>query len=325
MIHARIRPKSGEILHDPSPEQLHKLLEDTANLSWIDLESPTPDELGLIAGILGWDHLTVEDLTNQGQRAKLEQFPTYHYLVMHALEYGAPPEGGQPRLTTPEIDFVIGPSYVVSVHYVHLAHLTENREVVERLEQLMSKGPDYILYVLTDRLVDSYFPVLDEMQDAVDDLEDSIIENVRGELLPRIFDMKHDAMVLRKVTSPLLDVFSRLTAPGMGIVSEEHAFYFRDVHDHIIRVFESTDSYRELMSGALDAYLSTTNNRMNDVMKRLTVVAALFLPITFLTGLLGMNLRESPPWDDYFFWVFLGGMFGLSVAQYLYMRRKGWT
>src|SRR5690349_16461417 len=108
MIHARIRLASEEIVLDPPPEQLHELLEAQDNVIWLDLESPTAEELGLIAGILGWEHLTVEDLTNQGQRAKLEQYATYVYLVMHALEYAPPSPGALPRLSTPEIDFVIG-------------------------------------------------------------------------------------------------------------------------------------------------------------------------------------------------------------------------
>ena len=151
------------------------------------------------------------------------------------------------------------------------------------------------------------------MHDAVDELEDRIVRDPSDKLLPVIFDMKRDAVLARKAISPQLEVFSRLTSPGYGIVSQAHSNYFRDVHDHLIRVFESVDSYRELMGGALDAYLSTVSNRMNEVMKRLTVMAALFLPITFWTGVFGMNLRETPLWQDSLFWVFLGGMLVLSV------------
>jgi magnesium transporter len=321
MIHARIRTSDGNIRVDPPPEELHRLLEDLGNVSWVDLESPTADELGLIAGILGWSHLTVEDLTRQGQRAKLEQFEHYSCLVMHILTY----EGDPPALGTVEADFVIGRNYVASVHYAPIAHMTESREVTQHTDSLLGNGADYLLYVLTDQLVDSYFPVLDQMLEAVEDLEDRILANPANTLMPRIFEMKRDAVVLRKVMSPQLEVFSRMTTPAYGIVSEAHVFYFRDVHDHLIRVFESSDSYRELMSGALDAYLSTVSNRMNDVMKRLALVATIFLPMTFLTGLIGMNLSEVPPWRDNLFWMFLGGMGTLSVGQWLYFVRRGWV
>jgi magnesium transporter len=324
MIHARIRDSHGEIRSDPAAEELHDLLESEENLAWLDLESPTADELGLLAGILGWEHLTVEDLAHQGQRAKLERFEGYDLLVMHALSYEAsatPPA----RLATPEVDFVVGKNYVASIHYTHLPQLTDGRDISEHCERLLKDGPDYILYELTDKLVDSYFPVLDAMHDAVDELEDRIVSDPSDKLLPIIFDMKRDAVVMRKAISPQLEVFGRLTSPGYGIVSEEHSNYFRDVHDHLIRVFESADSYRELMGGALDAYLSTVSNRMNEVMKRLTVMAALFLPITFFTGVFGMNLRETPLWKDSLFWVFLGGMLALSAFQYWYFRKKQWV
>src|SRR5262249_39987361 len=124
--------------------------------------------------------------------------------------------------------------------------------------------------------------------------------------------------------SPQMEAFSRLTSPGYGIVSDAHTIYFRDVHDHLIRVMEAIDTYRDLMSGALDAYLSNVSNRMNEVMKRLTILAALFLPMTFITGLLGMTLRDTPPWSDPLFFVFLAGMATLSVVQWFYFKRKGW-
>jgi len=202
--------------------------------------------------------------------------------------------------------------------------MTEARDVATHTESILSDGRDYLVYALTDRLVDSYFPILDAMHEAVDDLEDKIVTDPSKELLIRIFDMKRDAVVLRKATSPQLEVFSRLSVPGVGIATEAHAIYFRDVHDHLIRVIESADSYRDLMTGALDAYLSNVSNRMNDVMKRLTVVAALFLPISFLTGLLGMNLRTQPPWEDNLFWVFLAAMVAITGLQWAYFWKKGW-
>lgn len=274
-----------------------------------------------MGGVFGWEHLTVEDIVKQGQRAKLESFDGYVFLVMHALEYGGEPT----RLATPEIDFVIGANYVASVHPAPLPELTAHREVTQRTEALLHAGPDYLLYVLTDLLVDSYFPVMDGLDDAVDALEDQIVTSPSQAVMSRIFDMKRDAVSLRKVISPQVEIFTRLSDPRLGVVSEKTAIYFRDVHDHLIRVFEIADGYRDLLANALDAYLSTVSNRMNEVMKRLTVLAALFLPITFVTGLLGMNLPSSPIWTNWAFWLLLLAMFGVSIAQWLYMHRKGWT
>jgi magnesium transporter len=321
MIHTRVLHSDGTCRTDIPPERLHPFVEDTSNVFWIDLESPTEDELGLVGGLLGWQHLTIEDVTKQGQRAKLEPFDSYNFLVMHQLNY----DGAPARLGSTEVDFIIGANYVATVHYAPVTSIARTLDVAHKLAGTLGRGRDYLLYALTDELVDSYFPVLDAMHEAVDDLEDEIISNPAQSLMSRIFEMKRDAVALRKVISPQLEVFSRLTSPGFGIISEEHVVYFRDVHDHLIRVFEAMDSYRELMGGALDAYLSNVSNRMNEVMKRLTVMAALFLPITFATGVFGMNLRETPIWHDPFFWVLLIGMAITSIAQFVYFRRKGWA
>ena len=321
MIHTRMLTADGAWQADVPVDQLRPHVEDAQTVLWLDLDSPTIDEVGLVGTLLAWDELTVEDVAKQGQRAKLEHFDRYAYLVMHALEFGGTPA----RLTVHEVDFVIGSNYVATIHSTDVPHITKSREVMHQLQATLGKGRDFLLYVLNDELVDSYFPVLDAMHEAVDSLEDEIVAEPSRSLMSRIFDMKRDGVLLRRTVSPQIEVFGRLTSPGYGLVGEEHAFYFRDVHDHLIRVVESADSYREMMGGALDAYLSNVSNRMNEVMKHLTVLAALFLPITFVTGLFGMNLREVPLWHDPIFWVFVIGMLVASVMQWLYFRSKGWA
>src|ERR1700694_2970575 len=141
MIHTRIRTAQGEYRNDAPLEELHALVEDQSNLIWLDLESPSSEDLGLVAGLLNWEHLTVEDLTRQGQRAKLEQAEGYTLLVMHALTY----QGEPPKLTAPEVDFVIGKNYVVSVHYFPLLHVTEARELAQHTEAILGNGSDFLL------------------------------------------------------------------------------------------------------------------------------------------------------------------------------------
>lgn len=158
----------------------------------------------------------------------------------------------------------------------------------------MARGVDYLLYILLDTLVDRYFPALDALDEAIDELEDAIIADPTPEVLNTIFAMKRNIVQLRKVINPQLESFSRLTSESYGVVQADNLIYYRDVHDHLIRIFEVVDSHRDQMSSALDAYLSMTSNRMNEVMKRLTVVAAIFLPISFLTGVFGMNFGNQP-------------------------------
>jgi magnesium transporter len=192
---------------------------------------------------------------------------------------------------------------------------------------VMARGADYLLYVLLDTLVDRYFPALDAFDEAIDGLEDAIIADPTPAVLNTIFAMKRNVVQLRKVINPQLESFSRLTSESYGVVQPDNLIYYRDVHDHLIRIFEVVDSYRDQMSSALDAYLSMTSNRMNEVMKRLTVVAAIFLPITFLTGVFGMNFG-SQPWvqkdPGWLFWASVAVMIAITVVQIVFYRRRRW-
>jgi magnesium transporter len=321
MIHVRLRQSDGSILADCPLREVGAMLAEPGAVAWLDVESPSPEELHSLAAILKWSELTVEDLEKQEQRAKIESFEGYTVLVMHDLDF----EGTPPRLSTPEVDFVIGAGYVASVHYHPLAHIGAMRALDSRLGDVLARGADFLLYNLIDRLVDGYFPVMDDMHDAVEDLEQAIIEDPEKSLLTRIFEMKRDAVVLRRIISPQLEAFTLLMTPSFGVVREENVIYFRDIHDHLYRVFESTDTYRDLMSDALSAYLSNVNNRLSDVMKRLTVISSVLLPLTLFSGMMGMNLTATPPWSALEFWAITLAMAGFSLALIVYFRKQGWV
>lgn len=320
MIHIRLRHPDGSIVRDAPLEALGDLMGQPAVTAWLDIESPTVDELHLLGGVLNWSELTLEDLERQGQRAKIEMYDAYTLLVMHDIDF----DGNPKRLSTPEVDFVIGKSYVASVHYHPLEHIGEMRTLDARLSDILARGVDMLLYNLIDRIVDGYFPVLDDMHDAVEELEEAIIADPNRRLLARIFEMKHDAVTLRRIVSPQLEVFSLLMSPGFAIVRDENAMYYRDVHDHLYRVFEATDTYRDLMSDALSAYLSNVNNRLSEVMKTLTVLSSVLLPLTLFSGMMGMNLTSTPPWSSPEFWTITLGMLGFSGTMMLYFRKRGW-
>jgi magnesium transporter len=231
------------------------------------------------------------------------------------------------EIATHEVDFLIGRTFLVSSHRGRLATDDERARLEQRLARVMARGVDYLLYILLDTLVDRYFPALDAFDEAIDGLEDAIIADPTPAVLNTIFAMKRNVVQLRKVINPQLESFSRLTSESYGVVQPDNLIYYRDVHDHLIRIFEVVDSYRDQMSSALDAYLSMTSNRMNEVMKRLTVVAAIFLPITFLTGVFGMNFG-SQPWvqkdPGWLFWASVAVMIAITVVQIVFYRRRRW-
>jgi magnesium transporter len=311
----------GTILADPSKEEMEALMAHPDTRIWVDLDGPTEDDLAWLERDFGIVRLTTEDLARQGQRAKLEEFDSYDYLVAFDMQFA------NNEIATHEVDFLIGRTFLVSSHRGRLATDDERARLEQRLARVMARGVDYLLYILLDTLVDRYFPALDAFDEAIDGLEDAIIADPTPAVLNTIFAMKRNVVQLRKVINPQLESFSRLTSESYGVVQPDNLIYYRDVHDHLIRIFEVVDSYRDQMSSALDAYLSMTSNRMNEVMKRLTVVAAIFLPITFLTGVFGMNFG-SQPWvqkdPGWLFWASVAVMIAITVVQIVFYRRRRW-
>ncbi len=321
MLTVRARRPDGSFDLDLPFEEGLALLADPRALVWFDLRDAEIEEVTRVGGRLVLNPLTIEDLEHQGQRGKLEQFPGYTVLVMHGIGY----DSAIPALEEHEVDIVVGANWVLTASDGRLAALHAGGDFEARLPGMLGADAGHLLYVISDRLVDSMFPVIDAMLDDVDEIEDRIIVQTDNALLERIFAMKRNGVVLRKVVSPHLEIFSRLTSPAYGIVKDEHIVYFRDVHDHLIRIFEVVDSYRELMTGALEVHLSTVNNRLSDVMKRLTLLTAMFLPLTFITGAFGMNMVRSPVWTDPAFWVIGAIMAAISAGQWVYFRNRGWT
>lgn len=321
MLIVRARRSGHTFAFDLSLEAGLALLADPLALVWFDIDEESIEEIDSVAAALDLNHLTVEDLKHRGQRGKLEQFDGYSVLVMHGVGY----DPAIPQLEEHELDVVIGPNWVLTGRDPHLVALQPGPDLDVRLPSMLKSDAGYLLYAIADRVVDSLFPILDLMLDDVDDVEDRVILHPDTALLERIFAMKRNGVALRKIVSPHLEIFTRFMSPAYGIVSGEHMIYFRDVHDHLIRIFEIVDSYRELMTGALEVHLSTVNNQLNDVMKRLTVLTAMFLPLTFITGAFGMNMVRSPVWSDPAFWIVGAGMIAIAAGQWVFFRFKKWT
>ncbi|HUC36404.1 MAG TPA: magnesium/cobalt transporter CorA [Acidimicrobiales bacterium] len=305
--------------HEPSAANLEQLLESSARF-WLDLAAPTHEDAEtLLRDTFHFHPLAVEDADHFGQRPKIDSYDDFALMVV----YGAVGDG---RLV--EVHCFYTENYLVTVHRDHCPDLAK---LAERLKRSADKKPDHVmlLYRVIDILVDGYFPVLATMDDQIDELEDEILQRPTEQQLGRLFDLKRSLIALRKVVSPQRDMFATLLTgtdvlPGMTPDAER---YFRDLYDHLIRISDLVDSYRDLMSGVLDTHLSTVSNRLNVVMKQLTIIATIFLPLSFLTGFFGQN----------FAWmvnritglgVFVGVGIGLQVlvvtALVYQFRRRGW-
>ena len=305
--------------HEVTPETLRSLIESSTRF-WLDLSGlDHRDGRALLRDTFGFHPLAVEAAERFGQRPKLEAYDNFVLLVL----YGVSTAG---RLTEVHCFYTAG--YLVTIHHEPCPGL---RALADHLRNGALPRPDHImlLYRLVDGLFDGYFPVLDRFDDRIDELEDEILRRPTDQQMGELFDMKRSLIALRKVVTPQRDMFAMLLSgtdalPGMTPDAER---YFRNLYDHLIRISDLVDSYRDLMSGVLDTHLSTVSNRLNVVMKQLTIIATVFLPLTFLTGFFGQNfgwlvnrLSNLP--------VFMGAGIGLEVAAVLILvvlfRRRGW-
>ena len=290
---------------------------------WLDLTSPTREQLARLHELFGFHPLALEDTDHFGQRPKLDNYGDYIFLVFYGAWQNSPDE--VPQLQ--EVHMFISGQYLVTIHRDSLPALDRQRH---ELAGRTLHSEQFLLYRVLDSLTDSFFPVLADMDEEIDELEASVLQKPTNEQLQRLFGLKRQLVAMRKVVTPQRDMFARsidqlAELPGLQLDERD---YFRDVYDHLIRISDLIDSYRDLLSGATDLYLSTVSNRQNDTMKQLTVIATIFLPLSFITGFFGMNfgwmiLHITHAWA---FWVLgVGTMLATVAGLMVFFRRKAWV
>ena len=291
---------------------------------WLDLTAPSRGELVELQQVFGFHPLALEDTEHFGQRPKLDNYGEYVFLTF----YGAWRHGEDDREPVDEVHLFISGRYLVTIHHDPLPPLDHQRE---QLDGRVLHSEQFLLYRVLDALTDSFFPLLADMDDEIDSLEAAMLTHPTEQQLERIFSLKRQLVVMRKVVTPQRDLFARsidqiADLPGLELDERD---YFRDVYDHLIRISDLIDSYRDLLSGATDMYLSTISNRQNGVMKQLTVIATIFLPLTFITGFFGQNFAFMVTHlirSTWAFWVLgVGSMLATCLGLLIYFRRKGWA
>ena len=289
---------------------------------WLDLTAPTPEDLARLQKLFGFHPLAVEDSEEFGQRPKLDSYGDYVFLVF----YGAWTEGTEDD-SLREVHLFVSGQYLITIHRRPLPEFDQQRhELVGRVLH----SEQFLIYRVLDGLTDTFFPVLTRMDEEIDVLEDELLRSPTEQQLGRLFDLKRQLVMMRKVVTPQRDLFARsidqlADLPGLQLDERD---YFRDIYDHLIRISDLIDSYRDLLSGATDLYLTTLSNRQNEVVKQLTVIATIFLPLAFITGFFGMNFgwmvkHITAGWT---FWVLgLGSMLATAAGLLLFFRRKAWV
>ena len=319
----RIAALTGETLRESEGDRalaaLSGHLEDPKTTVWVDLTDPAPAQVAAVGAALKLHPLIVEDVLEGNQRAKIETTNGVVHLVLFALTHGE-------RFVASEIDLVLGLGLLLTVHdggwdprAVH--HLRSG------LAPIMTRGPDHLLWAICDDIVDGYFPFVDDLGEAIDSIQDDIIAApTSADALQRLFAVKRELIEVRRAASPTREVFAQLTNRDLPLIDEDEIIYFRDVYDHVIRLTDELDNYRELASSTLDVYLTQVNNNLSVIMKRLTGVTVILAGVGAVGGIFGMSeagsalAGQSAPG----FWVVTALAIAAAGVAAVFLRRIGW-
>jgi magnesium transporter len=299
--------------------QLPKALSRRSARLWVDVSGAGPELKGRVSKILRLHPLLAEDLTERDQRAKLEQVGDLLHAVMFSLGF----DNGD--IYERELDFVLSERFLLTNHSVWWDPRA-TRHLRAGVAEVLARGVDHLMWALADDVIDNYFPILDQLGDEIDDLEDQVVARADRALLERLFDLKRQMIQIRRVTSPQREMFNALSSREDKFISDGERLYFRDAYDHLIRLTDELDTYRELASATLETYLSTVNNNLSLIMKRLTGVTVVVAGIGAIGGIFGMSeaqfafrLDEGPG-----FWVVAFGSLVLAGMAVAALRRIDW-
>jgi magnesium transporter len=318
--------QDGKLTDNPPPQMVADALRDPKALVWYDVQGDPAEYAPELARTFALTPFTIEALQDDHALTKLRQVDGYFHLVVHGLTLDQAAEAA----ATPKLDVIFGHTFLVTSRCGELAWLDELRDSIAQGtadENPMSRGMAYLLYVVLDTLVDSYFPVLDGLDDIIDDLENATVSRTSNAVQARLFRVKRMVAGMRRVINPQVEVCNALIVRTGDVIPGPLEPYFATVHDHMVRAFDVLDSYRDLLSGLLDVYLTTVSNRMNQVMKQLTIIATIFLPISFVTGVFGQNFGHMPQVEHdagFNFWLALLLMAVIAGSQLWYFWRRGW-
>ncbi len=292
-------------------------------VTWINVDTINDVKLlEKLGSVFNLHPLTLEDIQSADQRPKLDDYETYVYLDLKILSYNQEKND----IEQEALSLVLGPTYVITFHERESAVLNPIRDRIRSHGGRIRKmGADYLAYCLVDTVVDHYFILMEKLDEKIESLQDDVMSNPTPALLREINDIKQMIIALRKTIWPLRDVIVRMERRDSKLIADSTRVYLRDVYDHTIHIMDTIETFRDLVSGILDIYLSSSSNRLNEVIKFLTVISTIFIPLTFLAGVYGMNFRYFPELDwrygYFYFWIF---NISTAVLMLYYFKKKGW-
>ena len=310
--------------NEPDLAVLAGLLADPEVTVWLDLQDPTSDEARVLGDVFAFHSLAIEDMLHDYGHPKLDVYDDHVFLIVHAIDFQTLDIDGDFRINTRELDIFVGERYVITHHTGPLKAVTElHRDVCEAGHRPWVSVR--LLHRMLDRVVDNYLPVMDRIGARIEQLEDQIIHRPEPEHLERVLDAKKAIGGLRRITGHQRMILESLARGHIALIPRDSIAFFRDIYDHFVRVADLSDAYREGAQGAVEAYLSVSANKTNEIMKVLTQISTVMLPLTFIAGIYGMNFRVMPELEWTFGYPFaLALMLATALALIVWFRRRRW-
>jgi magnesium transporter len=329
MIRILCRAAQGAAMIELQPGQLADALKAKRNLIWVDLSGEATEAYQpLLTEIFGFHPLAVEDALVETHLPKIDDWNEYIYLVLYGVDF----DRTNLEVDSHEVDVFVGANFMVTHHTEPVNAIERLRSIYQRDSRRLQRGTDYLLFELADTIVADFMPCLDALDDTANELEDEVFNNPARDTLPRIFTLKRSAIQLRRILSPQREVLNRLARDEYRVVDARERIYFRGVYDHLVRLHDINEGLRDLIGGALDIYLSATSNRLNEVMRILTMVTVFGLPLTFIASFFGMNFFgatyeiPAPLEGKVLFLIAMAAMIILPIVLYAmlkqYLRRR---
>jgi magnesium transporter len=312
---------------DIPPAEFPRLIRDRKGMLWVDFIGEPEENAEPILRSFGFHPLAIDDALQETHTPKVDDWGDYLYIVLSTFNYKQ--ENGIFESEIDELDVFLGENYVITFHDQLLTSVEDAWSACQRDVRHVQGGADHLLYRIIDSLVMGYMPLVEQIDAHIDQIEDEVFGKPRPEILERIFTLKRLLLTMRRILVPQREVLNKLARDDYRVIDPRDRVFFRDIYDHLVRLHDLNENLRDLVSGALDTYLSVTNNRMNEIMKVLTIITTFFMPITFITGFFGMNFFEPVAglvgWtSQQVFAVTLGIMTGLPLIMYLWMRGRTW-
>ncbi|MFH1854363.1 MAG: magnesium/cobalt transporter CorA [Candidatus Omnitrophota bacterium] len=312
---------------DVTQDKLTQILQAKQGILWVDMQLPDENNIKILSDVFNFHPLAIDDCSHYTDLPKIDEFDDHIFIVIHSVVY----DKEVSEVKKPELDIFVGKNYVITVHQEELKTIDVNADKIRKNPHILTKGTDFLLYNLIDISVDNYMPLLDYLDDRIEELEDRVLSGQITDIMPRIIDMKRNILNLKRSITPQRDVINKLARRDSQIISSKNAIYFRDVYDHIVRLHEMLEADRDLIAGTFEIYLSAISNRMNEIMKRLTIVATIFMPLTLIAGIYGMNFNtQASHWNmpelnwPYGYIFVMGLMILITLGMVVYFKRKKW-